>query len=81
MLQEMFSLEQEDAGSNNNSLMLPDINPLETLRPRTHSGPSRNAKVSVVNLAEDRKKTLDDMVLKKSKQELYASKIPVVCLS
>jgi len=77
VLQSGSSLEQEDAGSNNSSLMLPDINPLETLRPRTHSGPSRNAKVSAVNLAEDRKKTLDDMVLKKSKHELYASKIPV----
>ena len=78
VLQSGPSLEQDDGGSSTNSLMLPDINPLETLRPRTHSGPSRNAKVSAVNLAEDRKKTLDDMVLKKSKHELYANKIPVV---
>ena len=74
------SLEQ-DNGGNSSSLLLPDINPLEKFRPRTHSGPSRNTRLSLANFAEERKKAFDDMALKRTKNELYANKISVVCPS
>ena len=73
------SSSEHENGGNNPSLLLPDINPLEKIRPRTHSGPSRNSKLSLANMVEERKKALDDMALKRTKHELYANKIPVVC--
>ena len=69
---------QSENGGNDNNLLLPDINPLETLRPRTHSGPSRSMKLSLANLKEDKKKAFDDLILKRTKQDLYANKIAVV---
>ncbi|XP_065058987.1 uncharacterized protein LOC135686644 isoform X1 [Rhopilema esculentum] len=61
----------------NNSFLLPNINPLERLRPRTHSGPSRNSKLPPVLTSEERKNAFDDMALKKPKQELYTSRLEV----
>lgn len=74
------SISSENYGTNAN-LLLPDINPLETLRPRTHSGPSRNVKLSLINLKEERKKAFDDMALKRTKQDIYANRIELVCFS
>ena len=79
-MQSESSSEQGDRGNSSN-LLLPDINTLESYRPRTHSGPSRNVRHSLANIAQSRKKAFDDMILKRTKHELHANKIAVVGLA
>eukprot|EP00112_Aurelia_sp_Birch-Aquarium-sp1_P006691 Seg1733.2 transcript_id=Seg1733.2/GoldUCD/mRNA.D3Y31 product="Cyclic nucleotide-binding domain-containing protein 2" protein_id=Seg1733.2/GoldUCD/D3Y31 len=55
------------------NLLLPSINPLERLRPRTLSGPSSNVLAQLLASGE-RKKALDDMTLKRSRHESLSSR-------